>query len=71
MTKKNDKSSPSHVVYQVRDRENDKAIWTRVGAAWRHQDGKGFNVQLSAYPVGGRLTIREPLPEGESEGAQA
>jgi len=59
MSNKSAKSTPSHVVYHVKDRENDKSIWTRVGAAWRHQDGKGFNLQLSAYPVGGKLTIRE------------
>lgn len=54
------KTAPSHVVYQVRDGAADKSYWTRIGAAWPHADSKGFNIQLSAIPLDGRLTIREP-----------
>jgi hypothetical protein len=32
--------APSHYVYQVRDREGQKGIWTRIGAAWPQKDGK-------------------------------
>jgi hypothetical protein len=57
-------NSPSHLVYQVSDRDGNKsAIWTRTGAAWPHQDGKGFNLQLSAIPLDGRLTLRVPSEE--------
>ncbi len=55
--------TPSHHVYQVRDREGQKGIWTRVGAAWAQRDGKGFNVQLDAVPLDGRLTLRVPSDE--------
>ena len=50
--------SPSHVVYQVRDREGSKGFFTRIGAAWPHRDGKGFNLQIDAVPLDGRLTLR-------------
>lgn len=50
--------APSHVAYMVREREGKKAIWTRLGAAWPHADGKGFNVQFEAPPLDGRLTLR-------------
>jgi hypothetical protein len=50
--------SPSHVVYQVRDREGAKGFFTRIGAAWPHKDGKGFNIQIDAIPLDGRLTLR-------------
>jgi hypothetical protein len=33
--------APSHIAYQVRDRENGKSFWTRIGSAWAHGDGKG------------------------------
>ena len=56
-TKTNGKS-PSHVAYQVRDREGQKSIWTRIGVAWAHADGKGFNVQLEAVPLDGRVSLR-------------
>ena len=39
--------SPTHVAYHVREgKSNDKGFWTRIGAAWAHKDGKGFNIQL-------------------------
>jgi hypothetical protein len=49
---------PSHVAYQVRDRDGKKAIFTRVGAAWPNSDGKGFNIQLETVPLDGRITLR-------------
>ncbi len=50
--------TPTHVAYQVRDREGGKAIWTRIGAAWAHADGNGFNLQIEAVPLDGRITLR-------------
>jgi hypothetical protein len=50
--------APSHVAYQVRDREGQKGIWTRIGAAWAHADGKGFSVQLEVVPLDGRISLR-------------
>jgi hypothetical protein len=50
--------TPSHYVYHVRDREGKKGFFTKVGAAWAHNDGKGFNVQLEIVPLDGRLSLR-------------
>lgn len=50
--------SPTHVAYQVRDREGGKGFWTRIGAAWAHGDGQGFNIQIEAVPLDGRITLR-------------
>jgi len=49
---------PSHIAYQVRDREGGKGFFTRIGAAWPNNDGKGFNIQLDAVPLDGRITLR-------------
>jgi hypothetical protein len=50
---------PSHHVYHVRDiKGRDKGIWTRIGSAWAHADGKGFNVQVELVPLDGRLSLR-------------
>lgn len=57
----NDKTgskTPSHVAYQVRDRGGRKAYWTRIGSAWAHADGSGFNVQLECVPLDGRIVLR-------------
>ncbi|MEZ6140776.1 MAG: hypothetical protein R3B84_24835 [Zavarzinella sp.] len=53
----NDKS-PSMIAYQVRDRGTEKGIWTRIGSAWSHKDGKGFSIQLDSVPLDGRITLR-------------
>lgn len=35
-----------------------KAAWTRVAAGWKHRDGLGYDIRLSAMPMNGRLTLR-------------
>lgn len=55
----NNSNTPSHIAYQVRDRENQKGVWTRIGSAWPHKDGKGFNIQVEAVPLDGRISLRE------------
>jgi len=57
-TKAATKTPPSHVAYQVRDGSNGKSFWTRIGCAWAHNDGKGFNVLLEVVPLDGRVTLR-------------
>jgi len=56
------KNYPSHGVFVV-EGDGDRAYWTKVGCAWAHNDGQGYNVQLSAIPVGGRLIIRAKKEE--------
>ena len=50
--------APSHIAYHVRDRENGKSFWTRIGSAWPHADGNGFGLQLETVPLDGRITLR-------------
>jgi hypothetical protein len=57
-------SRPTHRVYAVK-KNGDKSFWTDIGAAWSHQDGKGFNVKLDFIPLNGaEIVIREPKAEG-------
>jgi hypothetical protein len=35
-----------------------RSCTVRLGAAWQHKDGKGFNVQLDCVPLDGRITLR-------------
>ena len=62
MTTSNSESkgrAPSHIAYQGRDRgEGKKSFWTRIGSAWAHADGSGFNIQLDAVPLAGRIPLR-------------
>jgi hypothetical protein len=58
---------PSHKCFVVEGREGangKEAFWLPIGSAWRHKDGKGFNLQLSALPAsGGRIVLREVTEE--------
>lgn len=53
---------PTFVAYTVKNRGADKkAIWTRIGAAWPHGEGKkGFSIELEALPLDGRIVLIEP-----------
>ncbi len=55
-----DQSKPQPLGVFVVDERTDRKFWTRVGAAWPHDDGKGFNVEITpGISVSGRLVIRE------------
>ena len=52
------------VVDEYKDRTGEeKANWTRIGSAWPHKDGKGFNAELRALPVSGKLVLRRYEPQ--------
>ena len=55
--------TPTHYAYHVRDTKGGDAIWTRVGSAWQHADAKGFNIQLDAIPLDGRISLRHVSEE--------
>jgi hypothetical protein len=51
--------APTHIAYHVRHGgEGKKGFWTRIGAAWAHADGKGFNIQLDVAPLDGSIALR-------------
>jgi hypothetical protein len=50
--------TPSHFAYNVRNREGGDNYWIRIGSAWAHADGKGFNIQLETVPLDGRIALR-------------
>ena len=64
-------NKPPHDVCFVEERKNQKAHWTRIGAAWRHEKGDGLTMQLDLLPVnGGRIILRTPKDDKrEGEGA--
>lgn len=58
MSNDNETKRPSHIAYQVREGEENKSYFNRIGAAWTHKDGEGMTIQLDSLPVDGRVTIR-------------
>ena len=57
--------APSHIAYQVREGKGDKGYFTRIGAAWPNKKGTGFNIQLDAVPLNGRITLLIPSEKTE------
>jgi hypothetical protein len=45
-------------VYVV-EGDNNNTFWTKLDAVWPHDDSKGYNLELIAYPTNGRLVVRE------------
>lgn len=56
-------SKPDYAAYTVRDTRDGKGFWTKIGAAWRHRDGQGYDIDLDATPVNGRISLREMREE--------
>tara|TARA_B100000965_G_C19587778_1_gene756561 strand:+ start:575 stop:820 length:246 start_codon:yes stop_codon:yes gene_type:complete len=58
---------PALFAYHVAER-GEKKFWTRIGAAWDHEDGKGLTIQLDLVPAtGGRIVLREPNDDEQTE----
>jgi hypothetical protein len=62
--------SPTHIAYHVTER-NGKSYWTRIGAAWSHKDGKGFNIELNIMPLDGSISLRVASEKREPADAPA
>lgn len=54
-----------HHVKNVERHGETKDFWTRVGVAFPHKDGKGFNVELDLLPPNGKLVLRKYEPKSE------
>ena len=57
---------PTHTAYSVREYTKNgqkESDWTRIGVAWAHRDGDGFDIILEALPVSGRVAVRKNKPK--------
>ncbi len=57
---------PALELYAVTKPRNGegKGFWQKVGAAWPHEDGKGFSLKMDLMPIAGQdLVLREPSPQ--------
>lgn len=57
------KTKPAYEAFIV-GRSGKAPQWTKVGAAWNHDDGKGINVILApGLSVSGKLVLRPVDPQ--------
>ena len=60
MAKRDDKTEPSFEVFSVKEGNNDKSFFNRIGTAFRHKDGEGHTISLNALPVNDKIVLRTP-----------
>ena len=69
----NSAAAPYFNVFTVREFEGSTGqmakSWTKVGVAFPHREGSGFNLELSALPLDGRLVALLPDEQGEGRTA--
>jgi hypothetical protein len=74
MAKKNTKTASDvtrYTAYAIREFERNgqpDTDWMRIGVAFPHEDGKGFNLALHAVPVDGKAVLRLYEPKDEAQG---
>jgi hypothetical protein len=56
---------PALIAWHVAER-GEKKFWTRLGAAWNHEDGEGMTLQLD--DAGRRRPYRSPRAETRGGG---
>jgi hypothetical protein len=65
-------NTPAFNVYAVSDKGNGKTIWTKIGAAFAHEDGKGFNVsEFNVTPMPGARIVFRAVKDDKAEEAEA
>lgn len=52
-------AAPTHRAYSVIKRDGQDDFWLNLGLAFPHKDGNGFNIVLQAYPLDGKIVLRE------------
>ncbi len=70
MTKKSEPKAPALIAWHVREAKG-KSYWTRIGAAWPHQNGEGHTLQIDLFPLDGRIVLLPPKADEAAEGGAA
>ena len=52
--------------YETADGKKARS-WTRVGVAFPHKDGTGFNIDLHALPLDGKLVLFPPSADDRAD----
>jgi hypothetical protein len=68
-------SSPHLFAYTVQEYETAEGkkarSWTRIGVAFPHKDGTGFNIELHSLPLDGRIVLFPPSDDAHDDRSAA
>jgi len=59
MAEREQPRQPTHRAYSVIKREGQDDYWLNIGLVFPHKDGGGFNLILQAFPLDGKIVVRE------------
>jgi hypothetical protein len=68
MADRDEPRQPSHRAYSVIKRDGQDDYWLNLGLAFPHKDGGGLNIMLQAFPLDGKIVLRE-IADDEPETA--
>lgn len=57
---------PTHKAFTVIKREGQDDYWLNIGLVFPHKDSGGFNIMLQAFPLDGKIVIREITADDEA-----
>ena len=60
-------ATPTHRAYSVIRREGQDDYWLNIGLVFPHKDGSGFNLILQAFPLDGKIVVREIAEDAAEE----
>jgi hypothetical protein len=69
MAEKEQPRQPTHRAYSVIRREGQDDFWLNIGLVFPHKDGNGFNLILQAFPLDGKIVVREIADESAEQTA--
>ena len=59
---------PFMLAYTVKPIDDGRnSVWSKIGAAWAHKDGQGYEVRMDAHPVDGRIVLRTIRDSGDDQ----
>ncbi len=69
MAEREQPRQPTHRAYSVIRREGQDDYWLNIGLVFPHKDGGGFNLILQAFPLDGKIVVRESADESAEQPA--
>lgn len=70
-TKKASRQPLYHAFCVIEGGRGQRDYWTRIGAAFTHENSDGLSILLDALPINGKIVLRTPLPpKAETETAE-
>lgn len=62
---------PFMLAYTVKPIDDGRnSVWSKIGAAWAHKDGEGYEIRMDALPVDGRIVLRTVKDSGADQSGE-